>query len=359
MIFLPKRMFVYPAPRQSAQGRGNYSYVTTDGTQIPAGRTFAKKATKSYMFPSTPDNTKISTGLSEQIENPFKNKEFADKYIGNQWTDKAEELQSKEYISKQTFLEVVHNRPAGTYTDEKKVKEAFDIEAKENNFFERFSVSLVDDTNIFTSDDPEGALAMMLMYQNPKIANSKDTCNSSLHDFYIGQEHQALIEKSNKREKAGRAVAKLQHLKENYDGFALYKVAIVLGIVKGTRISERVVIDRLEDYIWTQSKDFTDKLDRFMSIASLLDDDTGIRELNMRYLVKQAMNTHTITISGGSFIWHSQKNIPNLYNLGRKEEMIWNMLSQEYIKYNPEIDDDNIYGKLINELRIKDIKVEG
>jgi len=357
-MFLPKRMFIYPAPRQSSQGRSNYTYVATDGTQIPAGRTFAKRATKSYMFPSTPDNSKIDTGLSDHIENPFKNEEFAKEYIRDEWLNYKEELTTSDTITKQTYLEVIHNRPKGTYTDEKKVKEVFDIEAKENNFFESFKVSLVDDTNIFVAEKPEDSLAMMLAYKHPHIANSKDECNPSVHDFYIGQEHQALIEKSNKREKAGKAVAKLQFAKENYDGYTLYKVAIVLGLVKGNKVSDRVVVDRLEDYIWTQTKDYTKKLDTFMEVIQLLDDDKGIEELNMRYLLKQAQNTNVITIINSSYMWHSQRNIDSLYNLGRRADSIYTMLAQEYIKYNPELEDDNIYGKLVNELKSKGIKVE-
>lgn len=352
-------MFVYPAPRQSSQGRNNYSYITTDGTQIPANRTFAKKARKTYMFPSNIDNTKIDTGLSELVENPFKeNKELADKYIKDQWLKRKEQVVQEDYISKQTYLEIVHNRPENTYTDEKKVKEAFNIEAKENNYFERFTVDLQDDTNIFLSDDPEGALSMLMMYQHPNVANSKDTCNPAIHDFYIGQEHQALLEKSSKREKAGKAVAKLQHIKENYDTFSLYKVAVVLDIYKAKDFPQKVVEDRLEDYVWTQGKDYLQRLDNFMSVAKLLKDDKGYTELKMRYLIKQALLTNVMSVSRGNYIWHSQKGIDNLYNLGTKLEPIITMFHQEYIRYNPEMDDDNFYGKLINELKIKGIKVD-
>lgn len=358
MTFLPKRMFVYPAPRQSAQGRSSYSYVTQDGTQIPAGRTFAKQATKTYMFPSSYDNSKINTGLSEHIENPFLNKEFADKYIKDEWLSEKDHLTTAETVTKQTYFEVVHNRPKGTYTDEKKVKEPFDTETTDNNFFERFSVSLVDDTNIFVEDSADGALAMMLMYQNPRIAKSKDECNPSVHDFYIGQEHQALIEKSNKRQKASRAVAKLQSIKDNYDSFTMYKLGIVLGLVKGVSINHQVVADKLDDYIWTQTKDYLQRLDKFMEVAKLVDDDKGIARLNMIYMIKQSLNTNVMSISNGSYIWHSQRGIDNLYNLGTKEEAIYSMFAQEYVRYNPDLKDDNFYGKLVEELKSKGVKIE-
>lgn len=351
-------MFVYPAPRQSVQGRGSYSFVSMDGTQIPAKRTFAKNARKTYMFPSSIDNSKINTGMSEQIENPFKNKEFADKYISSNWLDQKEKLEGLDYISKQTYYEVCHNRPAGTYTDEKKVKTPFDPKAEDTNFFERYKVELVDDTNVFSSDDPDGALAMMCMYINPLIANSKDECNPSIHDFYIGQEHEIQIEKQNKRSKISKAISKLVHIKDNYDEFTLYQLGIVLEVIKGTNISNTIVVERIEDYIWNNSTKQMSNIDNFQKYANMITDSSKLVQFQVEYLIRQAINVSAIGISGGRYIWHSQQGIDNLYNLGTRGSAVYNLFAVEKAKYNPELEDDNIYGKLIRELKTKGIRVD-
>lgn len=349
-------MFVYPGPRVSPQGRGNYTYVRSDGTQIPAGRTFHRKAEKRYCFPSSKDNTKINTGLEELIENPFQSDEMIAKYVKDQWQDKADMLKAKDQITLQTYLEVMHNRPPGFYTNEKKVAKAFDTEATANSFFESFSVALADNTNVFTSDSIEGQLAMLLMKANPSIANSRSEYNPSLHDFYIGQEHEAAQELATKRRKQASAIAKLATIYEKFDDFTYYQIAIALRLVIGP-INTVTVKEKLDDYLWIQSKDLNTRIDHFMNLVKDIESKEGKERLYIKYLFQQAINTRVISVANGSFIWHSKKGVQNLYNLGTKEANILAMFYTEMLKYDPGLKADNFYGDLVAELLGKGVRM--
>lgn len=356
IAFLPSTMFVYPGNRVSPQGRHNYSFVKNDGTSIPANRTFARQAEKRYCFPLSPDGMKINTGLDELVDNPFQNEEFAKKYIKDQWFGKSEELKAKEQITRQTYLEVLHNRPPGTYTNEKKVFKALDADARENNFFESYSVALQDTTNVFTADTLDGVLAMLCMKVNPSIAPSKAEYNPSFHDFYIGQEHEAAVETANRRQKQSSAIAKLANIKDESDTFILYQIATVLRLVNGP-VSPVIVNDKLDDFLWNQDKTLNDRLKRFEELVKGINTQEGRERLYLRYVFQSALNTHIISIANGNFLWHTKRNIPNLYNLGTKESAILNMFSTEMSTYNPDLPVENFYGDLIMELKYKGVRL--
>lgn len=354
---IPQKMFVMPVPRVSPQGRHNYSFVKSDGTQVPAGRTFARRAEKRYCFPLSSDGMKIDTGLDTMVDNPFaSNDEFANKYIKDQWIDRKEMLTTKEQITLQTYLEVVHNRPPGTYTSEKKVRKALDTEATDNNFFENFSVALEDGTNVFTSDTIEGQLSMLLMKVSPSVAANKSVANPSLHDFYIGEEHEAVIEKTNRRKKQARAIARLQMIKDNFDDFTLYQVAIVLRLVKG-KVNHNIVEKLLDDYLWDQTKDLEQKIDKFERLVKDIEKAENKQKLYLWYVFQQAINERVIGIVNGNYLWHTKKHIQNLYNLGTKQEAILSQFYTEMLAYNPDIEAENFYGDLLVELQNKGVKL--
>lgn len=354
--FLPSSMFVYPGPRVSPQGRNNYAYVRPDGTSIPAGRTFHRKAEKRYCFPLSKDGMKINTGLDELIDNPFTNEEMIAKYVKDQWQSQTSMLREKNQITLQTYLEVLHNRPPGFYTNEKKVYRAFDVDAKENTFFESYSVALSDGTNVFTSESIDGQLAMLVMRANSSIANNKNEYNPSLHDFYIGQEHEAAQEVMSKRAKQGRAIATLSNIYDKFDEFTWYQIAIALEVVIGS-VNTVSVKQKLDDYLWVQDKNLNARIDKFNSFVKDIESKEGKEKLYLRYVFQQALNTRVISVANGSFIWHSKKGITNLYNLGTKMNNVLIMFYTEMLKYDPTLNADNFYGDLVQELMGKGIKL--
>jgi len=355
-MFLPKSIYLYPAPRVSPQGRHNYSYLRPDGTSIPAGRTFAKSAEKRYTFPLSSGGTKLKTGLEELVENPFSNKEFANAHIKDQWTDKKKELMGYTQITKQMYFEVMHNRKPGTYSPELSSK-AFDVNKGDASFMERFSVSLSDGTNVFSADSPEGELAMVCLYTNPKIARSREACNPSQHDFYIGVENEEVVERVTKRAKIAAAVAKLENLKAKLDEFSLYQLAITLKAVKGA-MSTVGVRDRLDDFIWNETKEQDKRIALFTEHAKLAENQEGLVKLYVKYLLQQALNTGVFQVQAGRFYWPKKKAIKNLYDLGTNEIAILKMLHDQFDIYEPDTELDNVYGELIRELKTKDVRVD-
>lgn len=355
-MFLPKSIYIYSAPRVSPQGRHNYSYVRPDGTSVPAGRTFAKQAEKRYSFPLESGGTRLKTGLDELIDNPFQDKQFANDHIKDQWSDRKKELTAAAQITKQMFLEVMHNRKPGTYSPELTAK-AFDVNKADASFMERFNISLSDGTNVFSSGTTEGELAMICAYVNPKIAKSKEACNPSQHDFYIGVENEEVVERTSKRSKVAKAVAKLEALKDKMEEFTLFQLAIVLKAAKGP-MSSVGVRDRLDDYIWNESSDQDRRIENFINHAKLTDSQEGLVKLYMKYLLQQALNTGVFQVQGGSFYWPKKKHIKNLYNLGTKEIAVLKMLHEQYDLYEPDTDIENIYSDLIEELKPKNVRVD-
>jgi hypothetical protein len=73
-------------------------------------------------------------------------------------------------------------------------------------------------------------------------------------------------------------------------------------------------------------------------------------------MIQQAINTGIFYLTGGKHFWRSQKGIENLYNLGASKTKIENMLYQEMEAYDPDLTDDNVYHKLLSELKQKGIK---
>lgn len=352
--FLPGKMFVYPVPRISPQGRGSYFFTKPDGTEVPAGRTFAKNARKTYCFPVSADGRKIETGLDTKVENPFLNKEYAEKHIKGEWIDN-EAIRNDEFITLQTYYEVMHNRTPGTYTSERSSFKSMDKTLKQNSFFEQYTLTLRDGVNVF-NNDMDGQLAMLCARACSKIANSKNEFNTSLHDFYIGQEHEAAKEKQNRRQKQAKAVKVLEEIKENYTGFTLYQIATVLQVVSGS-VNEHIVNNKLDDFIWVQDKNLDSRIERFQNVVKGIKTVEGKEKLYLTYVFQQAINTNVIYIKNGNYFWPNKKGIENLYNLGTKKAAILRMFYDEMQTYDKSAQVENFYGDLIRELQLKGVKL--
>lgn len=350
--FLPSSMFVYPGPRLSVQGRGEHVFVKQDGTKVPAGRTFHKNATKDYCFPLESNGLRLDTGLDEFIDNPFKIKDFADKWIRDYWTTE-ERLRTDDTITKQTYLEVMHNRPKGTYTSEKKVTKPFDKDATESTFLESFRVSLKDGPNVYTIGNPDDEISMILIKRHPKFSPTKDAFNGSQHEFYIGKENEARAETQLKRDKKRKALVALDSLIDDYTDFEMYQIAIVMQLALGD-MSKAGVREKIEDFVWKEDNKSPERWDQFLNTFKYLDSTEGLERLYTRYVFQQAINNRIISVLNGSFIWHSKKGVQNLYNLGTKEKVVLNMFHSE-MQNN---DEDGFYHDLLRELKTKNVRLE-
>lgn len=358
---IPSKLFVYPVNRASVQGRHAYQFELEDGTTRPAGRTFARDATKSYSFPSSADNTTLDTGLEKMVTNPFLNSEN-EQYIGSHWLDQKDDLTDESKnpeLSIQTILEVIDNVPKGEYTSRRSAVKAFDTSKdRKSTFLERFRVQLKDGTNVFTADTKDGRLSILLLKRNNAVAPSKEESNDSLHDFYIGSEHEGLQERKRKRDIIGDAIRNLKDVFDKYNDFTVYQLASVLKVVKGNTMSPVITKDKLEDYVWREGKDQLDRAKKTTTYAKkLLSGKEGVEQIYTEYLVQKAIDNRVLLLDGGRFIWPSKKGIDNLYNLGRNKNTILNMFQDHYRTYDPDLEGENLYGDLISELKEKGVQL--
>jgi hypothetical protein len=139
--------------------------------------------------------------------------------------------------------------------------------------------------------------------------------------------------------------------------FSRYQMSVILDLVTG-EASDSLVEMSLKNHIWEQRKvskgTQEERIIQFLEQYDLLLKDKD--KVYIRYMIQQAINTGLFYLTGGKHFWRSQKGIENLYNLGTSKTKIENMLYQEMEAYDPDLTDDNVYYKLLSELKQKGIK---
>lgn len=363
-------MFITPVPRTSVQGRSEYSFVRQDGTQVPAGRTFAKTATKRYSFPSTIDGTALNTGLNRMVSNPWYNRNEDDIneglpeyfHVGADWMSQIKRITKSEKITKQLELEIRFNLDEGHLTNKKLLRPEFKSRSREMNdpfnFLETFKIILYDRPNRFDDTTLRGALAQELAKVSGKIAKTKSKANPSRHHFYISEENEAAIERTARQDIVNDAVTDLTLLRRNHSPFVSYQVAVILKKVKGT-VAPVVVKDELNNFVATKNNSQLDNIKEFNKLNSLINEGAeGISKMWIMYLIQQALNTNIMSLKAGEYIWHSKKGIDNLYNLGSNVNSVHKLFLSEFNKYQGTDDVDNWYNELLKELKTKGVKLE-
>ena len=148
----------------------------------------------------------------------------------------------------------------------------------------------------------------------------------------------------------------MNNIYDNYPDFVAFQLAIVLDLVKGP-VNAVMVRNALDDYLWKQDKDMRQRISKFNRLTDKIDSKEGMENLYLRYILQSALNTNTIGIINGNYIWFAKKDVRNLYNLGTKEDMILTLFYTEMMKFDPKIEVENFYGDLITELRYKGVKL--
>lgn len=361
-------MFISPVPRTSPQGRSAYTYVTSSGEIVNAGRNFGREVGKIYNFPTTEDGTRIASGLGRAVDNPWYDKDPANIneglpshwHVGADWRLQAQRLVANPEITKQLELEVRFNLPEGTLTDQKKLSPRLKDRQKDDqgNLIETFQLILYDRGNRFDDTTLRGALAIEMSKVSRKIANNKASVNPSRHDFYVSAEDEAMVEKNNKQDIINEAVTDLTLLRRNHTLFVRYQIATILGLVKGI-VNENTVKSALNEYVSASGKNQLKNIEEFNKLNKLVTEGKeGMQKLWIKYLLKQAVNSHVMSLKSGHFIWHSKKGIDNLFDLGSNEQKVWKLFYDEFIKYAEEDVAENHYKDLLDELKYKGVKTE-
>jgi len=361
-------MFIKPVQRTSVQGRSNYHYVSPTGELINANRSFAKDVGKIYNFPATSDGTAIVTGLGRMVDNPWYNKDPKNVneglpehyFVGANWMNQVEKLVTYPEITKQLELEVRFNKPEGFLTDQKNLH--FSLRQRKDsdkaNYLETFQAVFYDRSNRLDDTTLRSALIMELAKVSKKIAKDKDAINPSKHDFFIATEDEAVIERNNKQDIINDAITDLTLLRRNFTFFVRYQVAVVLGQVKGI-VNEHTLKGALNSFIASNTKTQLKNIDKFNELYALIQQGKeGLEKLWIKYLIQQALNSHVMSVNSGHYIWHSKKDVSNLFDLGSNEKKVFKLFYDEFIKYGEEDIVENHYNDLLQELKTKGIKTE-
>lgn len=358
---LNKKVFVIPVPRKSVQGRSDYDINLTTGERISAGRTRARGAKIRLKFSSS--DGKLNTGLDEVIDNPFYGTELND--LGSDIRPRQnwasiydQEVKDKKTIPLQTIYELIDDVKPGTYTSVKNLRsnDAAYNKGKAPSFLENFPIYLDDTMAVFTGSTSRGRLAILLLENHPKIANSKEEMNVSKHDFYLASDEEAAVKKKSVRSRIMETMANAKDLVTNYDKFTRFQVATVLKAVKDNQIIETKVDNEIEEYVFVQKSTRNggsqeERHEKFNDLYKLVKSGKeGKVRLYVKYLFQQAINNRIIVPSNAEYLWLSKKDYENVYRLGRDIDKIENIFYQEYLKYNPDIDELNWYKELEDEL---------
>ena len=359
-----QKIYVLPVQRVSVQGRNNYDFVTNEGTSIPAGRTRAKGIKISFKFHRI--ENKLITGFDEMTTNPF----YGQDCPAPSWLPIWETIKNQREINVQTVNEIKDNVPQGSYTSlaasPVMMTAMHDMStaqsvAKLQTQLEKFICVLDSEgVNVFDNTTHRGRMSIALCKNHPRIAPNAASANSDIHEFYIGEEEEAIKQKVEKRDMMMDAFADLGDLLKNYNEFTHQQVATILKIVYGDA-STSVVKSGLQDFIFEEKKNAfgnqTERIEKFNSIYNLLTKEPD--RVYIKYLVEQAVKNHVILLDGGKYIWKSQRGIDNFYDLGVKTTSVENLFLREYEIFDAkDANPDNAYYKLTQELRGYGVKVK-
>lgn len=358
------KIYVLPVPRVSAQGRNNYDFVTNEGTSIPAGRSRSKGVKLAFKFAR--EENRLMTGFDEMITNPF----YGLDCPAPQWLGVWESIKNQQEINLQTVYEIKDNVPQGTYTSTvttplmsnamNDIDLAKSVATKQTDL-EKFTLHLdTEGANVFDSSTSRGRLGIALCKNHPRIAPNASSANSDIHEFYIGEEEQAVKEKVEKRDMLLDSLSNLGDLLKNYNVDTQLQVATILKLIY-SEASPAVVKSTLQEYLFEEKKNAfgnqAERMEKFNTVYNLLTKEPD--RVYIKYLVEQAVKNHVILMDGGKYIWKSQRGIDNYYDLGIKTTSVENLFLREYEVFDAkDVNPDNAYYKLSQELKGYGVKIK-
>lgn len=369
-------IWVNPIKRPSPQGRHKqvYSFIDSNNNLV-ATRSMDKikedNVTETFFFPRHPETNKLVTGLDKLVDNEFLGadpKEIKLKYnLGTEWDMMLETLVNQPKIKKQIWYEILDSVAPNTYTNETTASMVEPLSYRkgvERNFLETFNVILYPRANRFASDTTRGRLAIELMHVLNRVARSSESVNPSIHDWYISEENESLVENKKKRDIYKKAMHLLYELQNNSPEFEAYKIGSILKyntnepVVRG-EISKIALEQKLDSYLADNSESQERYLTSFIDLAEAAKTPEGSASNYIKYMVQQALNTGVFTFRDGQYLWHSKANQPSLYKITSDYEKLVAFFLREYNTFNPKDQDtSNWYNELRIELVNKNVRFE-
>jgi hypothetical protein len=283
-----------------------------------------------------------------------------------EWELKYDKISSQEKITLQTYLEIVHNQPEGTYSPVCTAPPMSKMKPlsrdQQATYLEDYGKRLVDGTNVIESGSQDGDLALLVVENHPKIAKSLDQANIDHHRFYISNVEEEKMEETRANDRYMELVAAGSDVINNMKPFIAYQIGIVLRIFKD-KPTMSTIRKSLQDYVTKQTQTQFGSVDErytdFMKVYKLAKGDQEERaRLYITYLIQQAENSSVFHISDGRYIWVKQRENRNWYNLGTSIQTIIDRFVREYMVYDPEVTPENFFAYLEDEVAAKGLEVE-
>lgn len=368
-------IFVNPVPRISAQGRHRQVFTVIDTKTGEASPIKGMDKNKEfgvpteYSYRANSSLTKLVTGLDRMIDNPFKDGEPSDileQYgLSQDWLPVLETIVKQSQIKLQTKYEILDKTTYNRYTDEitgTMFSANWKNNTKERNFLESFKIILYDGPNRFTDETPRGRLAIQLIKNHPKIARTKSELNGAVHDWYVSEENEAMMEKQKRRDIIEDALFNWGLMKRNSTAYTIYQLGSLLTnhdgnpIIKGT-VRDSSVKEFISEYINDSSSYQLENIEKFNKVYDMTQTKEGRERFYIQYLVAQAVNVNVIGIRDGFYLWHSKVG-SNMHKHTTYDSLV-SSLQREYSTYNPKDNEvTNWFKDLVEELQLKGVWIE-
>ncbi len=372
-----KSIWVNPIERISFQGRHKQVYeIRTENGLVPTvSKRKAKESgtTSEYSFPYNSHTGKLYTTLDKMITNPFYQLEVEEvktKYpISGTWDKLLPTIVKQSEIKKQTYLEIKHGVDPDYYNSNVSyviTSLPQDLRtASKKPFLSTLKLILYPRPNEFNDSTPRQELLMCLveaLKDTNIIASNSQVANSSIHDWYVPKENEEQEKKAKRREVIEDATYKMVKLKREYGDYRTYQMGIILTDKQGASImkgkpTKEAINNILSDFIADSNSNQMFNIETFNSNIRLLEDNQH-DYFDVKYLLRQALNTRVIGHRDNKYIWYSKAGSADVHDLGSSFDKMLNFFYSEYEIYSPKSDTSNWYADLLEEVKSKNIWIE-
>lgn len=289
----PNIVYIHSVPRESIQGR--HLYQGEGGKLQPKAK--AKNAAHTFKIALNRNTGLLNTGFDRLVTNLWYAASEEESGLPTDWF--GTKIWTKKEIPLQIYLEIKHNKKPGEYTS--KLPPLFSF--SEPTDLQRFSYVLYEGANILDLSKPKQELMYYLSLASKVIANSQDEITiDSL--FYVSQINESEERRANKNEIIEEAQHNLYVLKSKGSQENVYKVAVVLGLVRGD-VSMEGCKNKLSEYINEKDNTQFSRIASFNKSYEMTLTQEGLKQLDAEFFLCQAVHYRVMSDYQGTYEWHN------------------------------------------------------
>lgn len=302
-----KKVFIKTIPRETATKISDFRNESGERTS-KLNKTKMGRCKTKLTCPYSSKTHRLITGLDEfysedGVTNPYKdNAKLPQEFMY---------IKDKEKITLQEYLEVKHGVRKDYYTSRPaKARQNFDTKGADRPFFWDFSYPMSDGSTMLDLSNSKDEAAYY-MFKSPEyklVANSEKDYRSHKYpyaQYYISYENEGEEIQFASKKRLNRAVAILE-------GEQLQDVETMKKFVKILKLAKDISsvtqgYNLIDTLIKTdKSTGATSGLNRFLSLAELLDTPEGRERLTAKAELADYINHWIITEKAGTYTWVSK-----------------------------------------------------